>query len=247
MIVQKFGGSSLATRELREIAIGRVLAAARERRDPVVVVSALGRAPSPYSTDALAALVGSAPGSANRDLVLACGELISAGLFAEELCARGVRATALSGAQAGILTDDAHGDAEIVAVRPVLLERLVAEGVVPVVAGFQGSTGDGRLTTIGRGGSDLTAVAVAWSLGNVPLEIYTDVDGVYDADPREQPGASAFERLSLRQLRDLARSGARVMQERAAELAYRTGTSLRIIGLRSGLGTYVGGENVNPD
>jgi signal transduction histidine kinase len=127
MIVQKFGGSSLATRELREIAIGRVLAAARERRDPVVVVSALGRAPSPYSTDALAALVGSAPGSANRDLVLACGELISAGLFAEELCARGVRATALSGAQAGIVTDDAHGDAEIVAVRPVLLERLVAE------------------------------------------------------------------------------------------------------------------------
>ena len=241
MIVQKFGGSSLASDELRRIAVDRVAQAVARGYRPVVVVSALGRHPSPYATDSLAALLEAGPHDANADLLLACGELISAGIFARLLGARGLRAMALGGAQAGIVTDEHHGDATILEIDAQRILRVVRDGAIPVVAGFQGATRSGSVTTIGRGGSDLTAVAIACALGGVPLEIYTDVDGVCTADPHVVPSARTLERLSAEELVRLARNGARVMQSKAAELAHRTGTSLRILGLRSGIGTFIQG------
>ena len=130
LIVQKFGGSSLATPELREVAAARVAEAVERGDRPVVVCSALGRTPDPYATDVLATLLGPAPSGPNRDLLLACGEAIASAVFAEMLCARGVPAQAMTGRQAGILTDDQYGKAEIQSVDPEPLLKLIARGIV---------------------------------------------------------------------------------------------------------------------
>ena len=241
-IVQKFGGSSLATQELRLAAAARVIEALHSGFSPVVVVSAIGRSPAPYATDTLLALSGDAEG-ANRDIVLACGELISAGIFAGLLESHGVPAQALTGGQAGIVTNNVHEDADIQDVRIDVLWALLKRRIVPVVAGFQGMTADGAITTIGRGGSDLTAVALAWALGNAPLEIYTDVDGVCTSDPHTTPDAQTISHMSFEELCHLARSGARVMQAKAIESAQKTRTALQILGLRTRIGTKVGYED----
>ncbi|HTD32599.1 MAG TPA: hypothetical protein VK665_02980, partial [Candidatus Elarobacter sp.] len=184
IVVQKFGGSSLATEQLREIAASRVLDVIRRGDSPVVVCSAMGRAPDPYATDSLAALLGPVRSGPNRDLLLACGEAIACAVFAELLSSLGVPAQAMTGMQAGITTDDEYGDAEIVDVDPAPVRALLARNVVPVVTGFQGGSRDRATTTLGRGGSDLTAVALGDALGAESVEIYTDVSGVMTADPR---------------------------------------------------------------
>ena len=130
VIVQKFGGSSLATEALREVAASRVVEAVRRGDSPVVVCSALGRAPDPYATDVLATLLGPAPDGPNRDLLLACGEAIASAVFAELLCRLGVPAQAMTGAQAGIVTDERYGDAEIQSVAPEPVRALLARDVV---------------------------------------------------------------------------------------------------------------------
>lgn len=240
IVVQKFGGSSLAGPELRALAVDRVRAEVAAGATPVVVVSAIGRAPSPYATDTLLDLLPGRAGGPNVDLLLSAGETISAALFAELLNAADIAARALTGGQAGIVTDQTHGEAKIVGVDPAPLRALIAEGIVPVVAGFQGVARDGRITTLGRGGSDLTAVAIAHALGGAPLDIYTDVDGVLTADPRRVPQAHAIEALDFEELSELASQGAKVMHDRAAELARLTDTNFSIKGLRSGNGTEVG-------
>ncbi|HEY5340295.1 MAG TPA: hypothetical protein VIK27_04645, partial [Candidatus Aquilonibacter sp.] len=161
----KFGGTSVATREQREVAFARILDAREAGYAPVAVISAMGRSPSPYATDTLLAMIGGNTGSANADLLLACGELISAAVFAEELRAMNVEAQALTGAQAGIITDGVHGDAKILRVEPDAIEALLDRGCVPVVAGFQGATEDGAIATLGRGGTDLSAIALGHALG----------------------------------------------------------------------------------
>jgi aspartate kinase len=239
VIVQKFGGSSLATESLREVAASRVVEAVRRGDSPVVVCSALGRAPDPYATDVLATLLGPAPDGPNRDLLLACGEAIASAVFAELLCRLGVPAQAMTGAQAGIVTNDRHGDAEIQTVDPEPVRALLARDVVPVVTGFQGATPTGSVTTLGRGGSDLTAVALGDALGAAAVEIYTDVSGVMTADPRLIAGAHALERVTQREMVELAGNGAKIMHHKAAELANATGTSYVIKGLRSNVGTTI--------
>jgi aspartate kinase len=239
IVVQKFGGSSLATAELREIAASRVADAVRRGDQPVVVCSALGRAPEPYATDSLVALLGPAPDGPNRDLLLACGEAIASAVFAELLCALGVPAQAMTGQQAGILTNDRYGDAEIQSVDPAPVRALIARGIVPVVTGFQGGTVNGATTTLGRGGSDLTAVALGDALGAAAVEIYTDVSGVMTADPRRVAGAHAIERVTQREMVELAGNGAKVMHHKAAELANATGTPYVVKGLRSNVGTAI--------
>lgn len=240
-IVQKFGGSSLETPSLRNIAVDRVLEAIQGGHAPVVVVSAFGRSPQPYATDTLAALMPAHIENANRDLVLSCGELISAGVFANLLVSRGFRAAALTGADAGIITNAKPGDADILAVDPTNVAALISDGVVPVVAGFQGATASGIPTTIGRGGSDLTAVALACALGGAQLKIYKDVDGICTGDPHRLPGVRTIEHLSLDDLCDIARTGAQIIHEKAAQLARTSGTSLQILGLHSGIGTRIDG------
>ncbi len=238
-VVMKFGGSSLATDELREIAASRVLDAVRRGDAPVVVCSALGRAPDPYATDSLAELLGPIRSGPNRDLLLACGEAIACAVFAELLTSLGAPAQAMTGIQAGITTDDRHGEAEILDVDPEPIRALFAHGLIPVVTGFQGATRERATTTFGRGGSDLTAVALADALGAEFVEIYTDVSGVMTADPRRVAGAHPLARVTQAEMVELAGNGAKVMQHKAAELAHGTRTSYVVKGLRSGVGTTV--------
>jgi aspartate kinase len=239
VVVLKFGGSSLATHELREIAASRVLDVIRRGDSPVVVCSALGRAPDPYATDSLAELLGPVRSGPNRDLLLACGEAIACAVFAELLCALGVPAQAMHGLQAGITTDERYGDAEIVEVDPQPIRTVLARGVVPVVTGFQGGAPDGSTTTLGRGGSDLTAVALGDALGAHSVEIFTDVSGVMTADPRRVAGAHPLDRATQAELVELAGNGAKVMHHKAAELAHATRTPYMVKGLRSGVGTTI--------
>jgi aspartate kinase len=239
IVVHKFGGSSVATPELREIAASRVAEAIRAGKHVVVVVSAMGRAPDPYATDTLLSLIGPVRDGPNRDLLLAVGEMISAAVFAETLNALGWRAQAMTGGQAGIVTDDAFGDARIQQVDAAPLRAVLAAGIIPVVTGFQGATPSGAVTTLGRGGSDLTAVALGDALDAESVEIYTDVSGVMTADPRRVAGAHALERVTPAEMVELAGNGAKVMHSKAAELAHGTNTPYAVRGLRTNVGTLI--------
>ncbi|GAC1498930.1 MAG: aspartate kinase [Vulcanimicrobiaceae bacterium] len=236
--VLKFGGTSLATEQARDIAVRRVLEIRERGFWPVVVCSAIGRPPAPYATDTLLTMAaGSA--NANTDLLLAAGELISAAVFAELLGARGVAARALTGAQAGILTDGNFGDAKVVRVEPARVRQLLAEGTIPVVAGFQGMSVRGDITTLGRGGTDLSAIALGHALDAKSIDIFTDVSGAMSGDPRRVRGARTIERAQLLEMTELAEHGAKVMHPKAAEFARATGTPYAIKGLETDVGTLV--------
>jgi aspartate kinase len=239
IVVHKFGGSSLSSPELREIAASRVGDAVRAGSHVVVVVSAMGRSPDPYATDTLLGLIGPVRGGPNRDLLLAVGEMISAAVFAELLNSLGYRAQAMTGGQAGIVTDDTHGDARILDVDPQPLMTALSAGIIPVVTGFQGATRSAAVSTIGRGGSDLTAVALGAALHAESVEIYTDVSGVMTADPRRVAGAHTVERVTPAEMVELAGNGAKVMHSKAAELAHATQTPYAVRGLRSNVGTLI--------
>ena len=237
--VLKFGGTSVATREQREVAYSRVRDARAAGFSTVAVVSAMGRPPEPYATDTLLGLIEGRTGSANADLLLAAGELISAAIFADELSAAGLEAIALDGARAGIVTDARYGDATILRVEPHAIRELLERDTVPVVAGFQGATQDGTVTTLGRGGTDLSAIAIGHALGAQRVDIYTDVSGAMTADPRRIPGARTIDRASLAEMTELASHGAKVMHYKAADYADRTSTSYAVKGLETDRGTLV--------
>jgi aspartate kinase len=239
VVVQKFGGSSVSTPELREIAASRVLEASRSGSQVVVVVSAMGRTPDPYATDTLLGLIGPARGGPNRDLLLAVGEMISAAVFAELLTSLGAPAQAMTGGQAGILTDDTFGDARILEVDTTAVRMALDAGIIPVVTGFQGATRGGGVSTLGRGGSDLTAIALGDALGASSVDIYTDVSGVFTADPRRVADAHSIDRVTPAEMVELAGNGAKVMHSKAAELAHATKTPYAVKGLRSNVGTLI--------
>jgi aspartate kinase len=222
LIVQKYGGSSLADADRIRHVAGRI---ARERAtgsDLVVVVSAMGD-----TTDhliALAAAITDDPDPREMDLLLATGEHMSGTLVAMALQAQGVPAISLTGAQAGIRTDTSHGRARIANVDPARVRDEIARGRVVIVAGFQGATDEshqrGEVTTLGRGGSDTTAVALAARLGADRCEIFTDVEGIYTADPRVVPEARLIPRIGYEEMLEMAHQGAQVMQTRAVELGW---------------------------
>ncbi len=224
-IVAKYGGSSLATTEH----IGRVadlIARQRANGQPlVVVVSAMGD-----TTDdliALAARVTTQPDPRELDLLMATGELVSAALLVMALQERGVNAISLSGPQAGIITDATHGRARITGVEPARVRQEMDAGRVVIVAGFQGTAGT-EVATLGRGGSDTSAVALAITLGADRCDIYTDVDGVYTADPRLVPEAHRLPAISYEEMLELAHQGARVLQTRSVELAWVHGLEVQV-------------------
>ena len=237
--VLKFGGTSLATPRAREIAVARVREVLERGIWPVVVCSAMGRAPEPYATDTLLAMAAESKSDANSDLLLACGELISAAAFAAELERAGVAARALTGAQAGIITDDTFGNAHILRVEPARVRELIDDGKVPVVAGFQGMTPTGEITTLGRGGSDLSAIALGHALNAQSIDLYTDVTGAMSADPQRVPGARTIDRAQLLEISEFAQHGAGVMHAKAAEYARITRTPYAIKHLESDRGTVV--------
>ena len=226
LLVQKFGGTSVGAPE-RIRAMADKARTARDNGDQVVVVvSAMGG-----ETDRLADLCRQSGGDDPRetDAVLASGEQISAGLMALSLQAAGTPARSFTGAAAGIQTDGAHGRARIANIDPAPLRRALADGVVPVVAGFQGRDPDGGIATLGRGGSDTTAVALAAALGADECRIYTDVDGVYTADPRVCDRARRLDEVTFEEMLELASLGAKVLQIRAVECAGNNRVPLRVL------------------
>ena len=229
VIVMKFGGTSVADAIGRAAIAQRVSAALESGKSPVVVVSAMGRAGAPYATDTLLGLVDGLPGElAESDWLMATGEIISAIVCAHELRSIGVDARAFTGADAGIVTDGNHGSSAIVEIRTERLVDAIAHGQVPVVAGFQGVSVDGRMTTLGRGGSDTTACALGVALEAESVEIYTDVDGVATADPRVCSGAETLEVITADELFQMARHGSRVVHTPAAQLALASGLAVRV-------------------
>lgn len=229
IIVMKFGGTSVGTDEGRKALIARVDESLSAGRAPVVVVSAMGRGGSPYATDTLLSLVEDLPTDAReRDLLASVGETISAVVVAHELRAAGVAAVALSGPEAGIATDGVHGASAVTQIHPGTLLDAIKSGTVPVVAGFQGMSEDGRLTTLGRGGSDTTACALGVALEAEEVEIYTDVDGVMTADPKSCEAAGVLERIRADELFQMAYNGSRVVHTPAADLAMGNGLAVRV-------------------
>ncbi len=216
LIVQKYGGSSVADAEkIRNVA--RRIAATKEKgNDVVVVVSAMGK-----TTDELIRLahqISREPDERELDLLLSTGEIVSSTLLAMALKELGYKAVSLSGAQAGIWTDAAYTRARILEVESHRVVKELGEGRIVIVAGFQGVTRDMDITTLGRGGSDTTAVALAASLRADICEIYTDVDGVYTADPRLVPEARKLDEIGYEEMLELASYGAKVMHPRAVEI-----------------------------
>jgi aspartate kinase len=228
IIVQKFGGTSVRTASDRERVSRWVERAVQDGYRPVVVVSAMGRRGDPYATDTLLDLVPEGGTPRDLDLLAHCGEVIAAVVVAAELTRRGLSARALTGAQAGILTDANHGQARILSVDPAPVQRVLGDGTVPVVAGFQGRTADGEITTLGRGGSDTTAAALGAALKAEVVDIFTDVDGIKTADPRIVPGARTLKALDYEEVFQLANLGARVVHPRAVEIARQFQVPLRV-------------------
>lgn len=222
LIVQKFGGSSLTTHEMRLKAVDHIRAAGNEGYSPLVVVSAMGRQGDPFATDTLLKVlydISPTPPLRELDLLISCGEIISATVMVTELADSGVKAVALTGAQAGIITDGNYGYAEILRIKKERILRLAADGQVVVIAGFQGASKDGEINTLGRGGSDTTAVAVGAALEAEMVEIYSDVDSVMTADPRIVPEARPIRNLGYQEILQLAREGAKVIHPRAVDIA----------------------------
>ena len=220
LVVQKYGGSSVGDAERIKRVAERIVAARRLGQDVVVVVSAMGD-----TTDDLLALaeqISPLPPGRELDMLLTAGERISMALLAMAIKALGWEARSFTGSQAGVITDSSHGRARIIDVTPGRISDAVAAGAVAIVAGFQGVSQDTKdITTLGRGGSDPTAVALAAALGADICEIYTDVDGVFTADPRLVPSARRLERVTYEEMLEMAASGAKVLMLRCVEYARR--------------------------
>lgn len=223
-IVQKFGGTSVGTLERIENVANRVARDKKAGDRVVVVVSAMSG-----DTNKLldyAHHFSKTPNRRDMDFVVSSGERITAGLLSIALNERGIKAVAMSGRQAGISTDNAYTTARITKIDPSKMDKKLDDGFVIVVAGFQGIDDEGNVTTLGRGGSDLTAVAIAGALKADLCEIYTDVDGVYTTDPRIEPKAKKLERISYDEMLELASAGAKVLQNRSVELAKKLAVKL---------------------
>ncbi len=239
LIVQKYGGSSVADAESIKRVAKRIVETKKAGNDVVVVVSAMGD-----TTDELLDLareVTPLPAPRELDMLLTAGERISMALLAMTIKGMGYEARSFTGSQAGMITDARHGAARIVDVTPVRLRAALDEGDIVIVAGFQGFSRDTMdITTLGRGGSDTTAVALAAALGADICEIYTDVDGVFTADPRVVTRARKIDRITMEEMLELAAAGSKVLYIRAVEYARRHGVTLHVrSSFTTGEGTIV--------
>ncbi len=250
LVVQKYGGSSVSDAQSIKRVAKRIAEARRAGNDVVVVVSAMGD-----TTDDLldlAAQITPLPPQRELDILLTAGERISMSLLAMAINNLGVKAKSFTGQQAGLITDAVHGRARIVDVVPSRIRETISKGQVAIVAGFQGVTNDTNdVTTLGRGGSDTTAVALAAGLHADVCEIYTDVDGVFTADPRIVTSARKIERVTYEEMLELAASGAKVLALRSVEYARRYGVPVHVRSSFSGatgtlvVGTY--GDRIDPN
>ncbi|AEX47754.1 aspartate kinase [Corynebacterium diphtheriae BH8] len=227
LVVQKYGGSSLESAERIRRVAERIVATKKQGHDVVVVCSAMGD-----TTDELldlAAQVNPVPPAREMDMLLTAGERISNALVAMAIESFGAKAQSFTGSQAGVITTERHGNARIVDVTPGRVREALDEGKICLVAGFQGVNRESKdVTTLGRGGSDTTAVALAAALNADVCEIYSDVDGVYTADPRIVPNAQKLEKLCFEEMLELAASGSKILVLRSVEYARAFGVPLRV-------------------
>ena len=239
LIVQKYGGSSVAGAESIKRVAARIAASKRSGQQVVVVVSAMGD-----TTDELIDLanqVSPMPNGRELDMLLTAGERISMALLAMAISNLGLEARSFTGSQAGIITTSTHGRARVIDVTPGRIQEALAEEAIAIVAGFQGVAQDTKdITTLGRGGSDTTAVALAAALDADVCEIYTDVDGVFSADPRIVPTARKLKSVTYEEMLELAASGAKVLHLRCVEYARRFNLPIHVRSSFSNLeGTWV--------
>ena len=238
LVIQKYGGSSLSDPGRIRAAAGKIAALRQQGHNVVAVVSAQGDT-TDHLLEAAAALTED-PSPRELDAYLAAGEQLSAALMAMTLQEMNIPAVSLTGWQAGLFSDDRFTDARVLGLRNDRIRRELEKGNVAVVAGFQAANADGDITTLGRGGSDTTAVALAAFLRADRCMIYTDVDGVYDKDPRLYPDAVRFETISYGDMLTLARQGAQVLHDRSVELAQRYKVKVQVLSsFRPGSGTMV--------
>ncbi len=226
LIVQKYGGTSVGNPERILNVARRVIATQEAGHDVVVVVSAMSGV-----TDNLIKLskqVSPNPAEREMDVLLATGEQTTIALTAMAIHGLGKKAVSLTGAQAGIITDGVHTKAKIANITPKQIHAHLKNGNIVIVAGFQGETTDGRITTLGRGGSDLTAIAIAAAIKADVCQIYTDVDGVYTCDPRIVPNAKKIDEISYDEMLEMASSGSKVMQSRSVEFAKKFGVVFEV-------------------
>ena len=226
LIVQKYGGTSVGNPERILNVAKRVIATQEAGHDVVVVVSAMSGV-----TDGLIKLarqVSNNPTEREMDVLLATGEQTTIALTAMAINSLGKRAVSLTGAQAGIITDGVHTKAKIANITPKQIHTHLKGGHIVIVAGFQGESSDGRITTLGRGGSDLTAIAIAAAIKADVCQIYTDVDGVYTCDPRIVPNARKLDEISYEEMLEMASSGSKVMQSRSVEFAKKFGVVFEV-------------------
>ena len=228
LYVKKFGGTSVATLDHVEKVADKIIKSKLEGDDVVVVVSAMGK-----ETDRLASLADSlnyqgASGERERDVLLSAGEQVTIALLSMVLLNRGYKAQSFLGRQVKILTDAAHTKARILDIDTKELKAKLSNGVIPVVAGFQGEDQKGNITTLGRGGSDTTAVALAAALKAKECQIYTDVEGIFTTDPRVVEAARCLDRITFEEMLELASLGSRVLHTRSVEFASKYQVSLRV-------------------
>jgi aspartate kinase len=237
IVVHKYGGSSVATPERIFHVAERVVAAKRDGASPVVVVSAMGK-----TTDSLLDLakqISASPDRRELDMLLTAGERIAMALLAMAIRERGFDAVSLTGSQAGIITTTDHNQARIVEVRPARVREAIERGQIVIVGGFQGVSVDKEVTTLGRGGSDTTAIAMAAAL-SAPCSIFSDVDGVYSADPKVVGGAQRIDVLDPGEVLELSLRGAKVLAPEAVDYARRHGITIHALStFQQGGGTVI--------
>jgi len=229
LVVQKFGGTSLKDDESRSKAVDKILHMIKKGEDVVVVVSAMGRFPMPYSTDALINLVGEGYDNKKElDLIMSCGEVISACVISSLLNKANVKAEVVTAKNVGIITDSNYGNANVIKTDGSYIKSLLNKKVVPVVTGFQAIDSNGNITTLSRGGSDTTACLVAKAINADLIEIYSDVEGIMTADPKFCDDCKIIRKLSYDQLVSITASGAKVVNEDAAMIAKNAGINMAI-------------------
>ena len=225
----KFGGTSVRNKESRSSAVEHIRRYAQSGKQVVVVVSAMGRKGDPYATDTLISLLkdlGEPVNPVELDAVMSLGEILSSTYFSHLLSQNGLQAQAFTGIQAGILTDDNPGNAEILRINPARIQNSLKDGKIVVVAGFQGATTEGDVRTLGRGGSDTSAVALASALNAEKVEIYSDVDGIANCDPRQIAEAAFMDKVSAAQILSMANEGSIVIHPRAVKASLQTQTPI---------------------
>jgi len=246
LIVQKYGGTSVGTPDRIRNVAKRILETQAEGHQVVAVVSAMAGVTNNLIKLADEVTASETPSEREMDVLLATGEQTTIALTAMALNSMGAKAVSLTGAQAGIETDGVHTKARISNISPDGVHTLLNEGNIVILAGFQGKTRDGNITTLGRGGSDLTAIAMAAAIDADLCQIFTDVDGVYTCDPRVVPGAKKIEEISYDELLEMASSGSKVMQSRSVEFAKKFGVIFEVrSSLNNNPGTLVKEETMS--